>query len=89
MHWFGAMDTTPTTRPSAAPSGRKKRLVRVYIPTPLLEELLAEAARLDRPISWLLQKAWTISRERLKEMREPEIPAVPAHTTPVGATHVA
>jgi uncharacterized small protein (TIGR04563 family) len=38
----------------------------LYWPRPILEHLQTEAARLDRSISWVVQRSWTLSRERIE-----------------------
>lgn len=61
-----AMDMT---RPQGGSrKAAKDKMVRVYVPTPILEELMVERERLDRPISWILQRAWLISREKIRAM---------------------
>jgi uncharacterized small protein (TIGR04563 family) len=42
-----------------------KRKPGIYLPDELLEELKAEAARTDRPVSWLLQQAWKVARKNI------------------------
>jgi len=40
----------------------------LYFPVDTLAELKIEAKRQDRSISWLIQKAWIISRTELKKV---------------------
>jgi uncharacterized small protein (TIGR04563 family) len=40
----------------------------IYLPEDLLAEVRAEAQRQDRSVSWLLQQAWKVARERLKTL---------------------
>jgi uncharacterized small protein (TIGR04563 family) len=42
----------------------KKKLT-LYFPEDMLEETKAEAMRQDRSISWIIQKAWVLSKEQL------------------------
>jgi uncharacterized small protein (TIGR04563 family) len=35
----------------------------IYVKKAMLREILAEAERQDRPISWLFGRAWTLSRK--------------------------
>jgi uncharacterized small protein (TIGR04563 family) len=45
----------------------------VWIEDPVLGELLAEAARLDRSVSWVVARAWELARTeiaRLPKMEE-------------------
>jgi uncharacterized small protein (TIGR04563 family) len=47
------------------------RKVSIYLPEGMLTEIRAEAGRQDRPLSWLLQKAWKIARQQIKGMAVP------------------
>ena len=49
----------------AAPDKRKQSL---YFPEAMLEELKLEARRMDRSLSWVVQKAWTLARQRVVAM---------------------
>lgn len=40
-----------------------KRKQSLYFPEELLEEIKAEAQRLDRSMSWVVQKAWRIAHK--------------------------
>ena len=55
----------------------------LYLNNDTLDQVLAEAARLDRSISWLMQHAWEIARS--------EIALIPSHsdltTRTNGGTH--
>lgn len=44
-----------------------KRKQSLYFPEDMLKEIQAEAARLDRSLSWIVQQGWKISRNKLKE----------------------
>jgi uncharacterized small protein (TIGR04563 family) len=37
-----------------------------YIPEEMLAEIQAESRRQDRPISWLMEAAWRISRAQIQ-----------------------
>jgi uncharacterized small protein (TIGR04563 family) len=37
----------------------------LYFPDDYLEEIKKESLRQDRSMSWLVQKAWELSRERI------------------------
>ena len=43
-----------------------KRKQSLYFPEDYLEEIRAESIRQDRSMSWLVQKAWEISRDTIK-----------------------
>lgn len=47
----------------------------LYFPEDMLEEIKQEAMRLDRPLSWVVQRAWKMARgeiKRLPSMQSPE-----------------
>jgi uncharacterized small protein (TIGR04563 family) len=46
----------------------------IYLPDEMLAEVWAEAARLDRSVSWVVQAAWLAGRESIKLM--PAAPTV-------------
>lgn len=39
----------------------------VYLTEQILEELLEESKRQERSVSWLLQRAWTLSKTKIKK----------------------
>jgi uncharacterized small protein (TIGR04563 family) len=45
-----------------------KKKVTLYLPHDILEETRAEADRLDRTVSWVMQNAWRHARETLRRM---------------------
>ncbi|MGE0872998.1 MAG: TIGR04563 family protein [Kofleriaceae bacterium] len=47
-------------------SGADKRKQSLYFPEDMLKEIQHEAARLDRSLSWVVQKSWKLARETLK-----------------------
>ena len=40
-------------------------------PAPMLQEIEQEAARLDRSVSWVVQRAWRLAREDLGKIDPP------------------
>jgi uncharacterized small protein (TIGR04563 family) len=52
----------------------------LYFPEELLKEAQHEAERQDRSISWIVQQAWRIARERIKTY-----PSIDALSLPVAA----
>jgi len=44
----------------------------IYLKPEMLEELVSEAKRQDRSVSWLLQQAWSLSRTRIMKLPNPE-----------------
>ncbi len=52
-----------------------KRKQSLYFPETMLNEIAAEAARQDRSLSWIVQKAWKIARKEIQKypsVNEPE-----------------
>ena len=47
----------------SANDARKQSL---YFPEEMLSEIQTQAQRLDRSLSWVVQQAWRIARERIK-----------------------
>lgn len=45
--------------------GEKKKQS-LYFPVEMLSEMQAEAERQERPISWIMQQAWRLSREKIR-----------------------
>ena len=48
--------------------GADKRKQSLYFPEEMLKEIQHEAARLDRSLSWIVQKGWKFARSKLKEI---------------------
>lgn len=40
----------------------------LYFPEDMLLEIRDEAARLDRSLSWVVQRAWKLARKQLRAM---------------------
>jgi uncharacterized small protein (TIGR04563 family) len=51
-----------------AESKTDKRKQSLYFPESMLQEIKEEAARLDRSLSWIVQRAWKISRLEIKKL---------------------
>jgi uncharacterized small protein (TIGR04563 family) len=47
-------------------AGTDKRKQSLYFPEDMLKEIQDEATRQDRSLSWVVQQAWKIARERIK-----------------------
>jgi uncharacterized small protein (TIGR04563 family) len=45
-----------------------KRKQSLYFPETMLQEIKDEAARLDRSLSWVVQRAWKNARAEIKAM---------------------
>ncbi len=59
--------------PSMATSDKRKQSL--YFPEEMLSEIQREAARQDRSLSWIVQKAWKISRRDI--MKYPSVNDLP------------
>jgi uncharacterized small protein (TIGR04563 family) len=62
----------PEKRLDALSDGIDKRKQSIYLPAEMLHEMKAEALRLDRSLSWIVQASWKAGKGRVQE-----IPAVP------------
>jgi len=70
------------------PTGRKHSF---YFPDWMSRELEAQAARLDRSTSWILQRAWKLAHAQIAQHERPvprrsanARPATPPGLSPVG-----
>jgi len=48
-------------------AGSDKRKQSLYFPEDMLKEIQTEAARQDRSLSWIVQKAWKIARVEIRK----------------------
>jgi uncharacterized small protein (TIGR04563 family) len=48
-------------------AGSDKRKQSLYFPEEMLQEIQQEAARQDRSLSWIVQKAWKIARIEIRK----------------------
>ena len=49
-------------------TGSDKRKQSLYFPESMLQEIRDEAARLDRSLSWVVQRAWKMARLEIKKI---------------------
>lgn len=56
-------------------AGSDKRKQSLYFPETMLGEIQEEAARQDRSLSWIVQKAWKIARKEI--MKYPSVNEFP------------
>ncbi len=56
-----------------------KRKQSLYFPEAMLQEIKEEAARLDRSLSWIVQRAWKIARPDLRKL--PSVNEIPDDET--------
>ena len=47
-------------------AGTDKRKQSLYFPEEMLKEIQEEANRQDQSLSWVVQQAWKIARDRIK-----------------------
>ncbi|MFO0562519.1 MAG: TIGR04563 family protein [Polyangiales bacterium] len=52
-----------------------KRKQSLYFPDIMLQEIQQEAARLDRSLSWVMQRAWKLARAEIRKL--PSVNDVP------------
>ncbi len=67
---IGDKDPAPNSRSEVGKLDSKtdKRKQSLYFPESMLQEIKEEAARLDRSLSWVVQRAWKISRLEIKKL---------------------
>lgn len=53
---------------SSRSSGSDKRKQSLYFPETMLQEIKDEAARLDRSLSWVVQRAWKLARAEIRKI---------------------
>jgi uncharacterized small protein (TIGR04563 family) len=46
----------------------EKRKRSLYFPQEMLQEIIEEARRLERPMSWVVHRAWRLAREQIKKL---------------------
>lgn len=46
-----------------------KKKQSIYFPEDMLKEMREESKRLDRSLSWTVQKAWEMAKERIKDTK--------------------
>ena len=61
-------DKDPTGAARNAESKTDKRKQSLYFPESMLQEIKEEAARLDRSLSWVVQRAWKLARVEIKKL---------------------
>jgi len=65
---------------SSGTKGSDKRKQSLYFPEAMLQEIKDEAARLDRSLSWIAQRAWKIARVEIKKI--PSVNDIPDDEEP-------
>lgn len=56
-------------------TGAVDRKQSLYFPEEMLVEIRDEAARLDRSLSWIVQRAWKLARKQVRAMpSDPDVP---------------
>ena len=53
---------------SSTRTGSDKRKQSLYFPEIMLQEIKDEAARLDRSLSWVVQRAWKLARAEIRKI---------------------
>ena len=49
-----------------------KRKQSLYFPDAMLQEIADEAMRLDRSLSWIVQRAWKLAKAEIRKMPSTE-----------------
>jgi uncharacterized small protein (TIGR04563 family) len=55
-------------------SGTDKRKQSLYFPEEMWKEMVGEATRQDRSLSWIVQNAWKLARQDIKRARSANAP---------------
>lgn len=63
-------------------AGSDKRKQSLYFPEDMLKEIQEEAARQDRSLSWIVQKAWKIARKEI--LKYPSVNDFPGEEDELG-----
>lgn len=58
-------DPFSITEGASSPDKRKQSL---YFPEAMLSEMKEEATRLDRSLSWVVQRAWKVAKEQIAHL---------------------
>ena len=61
-------DKESATKAGGEASKTDKRKQSLYFLEEMLDEIKEEAARLDRSLSWIVQRAWKIARLEIKKL---------------------
>jgi uncharacterized small protein (TIGR04563 family) len=61
-------DNDPKGRINVNDARSDKRKQSLYFPEDMLQEIKDEAARLDRSLSWVVQRAWKIARLEIRKL---------------------
>ena len=61
-------------------AGTDRRKQSLYFSESMLEEIRSEAARMDRSVSWVVQKAWKVARRQI--IARPSANDAPVSTAP-------
>jgi uncharacterized small protein (TIGR04563 family) len=61
-------DALKNTGPVSEAAKTDKRKQSLYFPESMLQEIKEEAARLDRSLSWVVQRAWKLARLEIKKL---------------------
>jgi uncharacterized small protein (TIGR04563 family) len=60
----------------------EKQKQSLYFPDDMLREIMREATRLDRSLSWTVQQAWRLARAELLKLPAARFPAGAEHDRP-------
>jgi uncharacterized small protein (TIGR04563 family) len=61
--------STGDAGPSSSTDNRKQSL---YFPEAMLDDIKSESARLDRSLSWVVQRAWKTARAEIRKIPSSE-----------------
>ncbi len=61
-------DNSTASLPSTDKSPADRRKQSLYFPEGMLQEMKEEAARLDRSLSWVVQRAWKVAKAEIRAL---------------------
>jgi uncharacterized small protein (TIGR04563 family) len=64
--------------PSSSSNDNRKQSL--YFPEAMLEDIKAEAIRLDRSLSWVVQRAWKTARAEIRKIPSSQLVEEPSTT---------
>ena len=66
----------------------EKQKQSLYFPEDMLREIMIEANRLDRSLSWTVQQAWRVARAKVMSFPAPVERPAPQHERPAAPASV-
>ncbi len=68
-------------------AGTDKRKQSLYFPDDMLNEIMKEAIRLDRSLSWMVQRAWRVAYDEVRKFPSVDDLVAAPEAAPTTPTH--